>query len=222
MWDQTIRSAIYVNSFQRQSGTPLRHFLVNHTECAKILFRWTKSFRLRRKIHGSNLGLIPGTWCKEVAVAAERKRWAYEDFQPGMVLELGSLPVTAEEIVGFAAQFDPQPMHLEAEAGEASVLGGLSASGFHICAMAMRLMCDGFILDSTSEGAPGVDYVRWRKPVLAGDTIRLRVTVGSKRESRSRPDIGFVGVRHEVINQRGETVCELRNTGIFRKRSGKE
>lgn len=87
-------------------------------------------------------------------MAAEEKRWAYEDFEPGMVFELGSMLVTAEEITDFAAQFDPQPMHLDEEAGEASVLGGLSASGFHICALVMRLMCDGFILDSTSEGSP--------------------------------------------------------------------
>src|SRR5690554_5721511 len=109
------------------------------------------------------------------------KRWAFEDFQEGMTLELGEKLVTAQEIIEFASEFDAQPMHLDEDAGKASILGGLAASGWHSCAMLMRMMCDAFLLDSTSQGAPGIDYVRWMRPVLAGDTINVRTTVLATR-----------------------------------------
>lgn len=142
-------------------------------------------------------------------------KWAYEDFEVGASIELGRKTVTADEIIDFASQFDMQPMHLDEAAGKASILGGLSASGWHSCAMFMRMMCDGFLLDSTSQGAPGVDFVRWKKPTLSGDTLSGRSTVTAKRLSASRPNLGFVTVRHEVSNQRGEVVMELQNTGMF-------
>lgn len=146
------------------------------------------------------------------------KRWAYEDFEEGAVLELGSKTVTAEEIIDFASQFDAQPMHLDEAAGKASILGGLAASGWHTCCLFMRMMCDGFLLDSTSQGSPGIEYARWKKPVLAGDTLSGRSVVAAKRESGSRPNLGFVTVRHELTNQRGEVVLEFQNTGMFLKR----
>ena len=148
------------------------------------------------------------------------KKWAYEDFPEGGTLDLGSKLVTAEEIIAFASEFDAQPMHLDEEAGKASILGGLSASGWHTCSMFMRMMCDAFLLDSTSQGSPGIDYARWKKPVLAGDTLTGRSTVLSKRTSRSRPNIGFVTLRAELFNQRGESVFELENTGMFLTRAG--
>jgi len=143
------------------------------------------------------------------------KRWAYEDFVEGASLDLGTKVVTAEEIVAFASEFDPQPMHLDEEAGRQSILGGLSASGWHTCAMFMRMLCDAFLLDSTSQGSPGIDSVRWKSPVLAGDTLKGRVTVLGKRTSKSRPRLGFVSMRTELVNQRGESVFELENTGMF-------
>jgi acyl dehydratase len=146
------------------------------------------------------------------------KRWAYEDFAEGAALDLGSKHVTAEEIIAFASEFDPQPMHLDETAGKASILGGLSASGWHTCAMFMRMLCDGFLLDSTSQGAPGVDQLKWKRPVLAGDTLNGRVTVLGKRTSKSRPQLGFVSMRAELFNQRGEAVFELENTGMFLSR----
>ncbi len=146
------------------------------------------------------------------------KRWAYEDFEVGSSLELGSKLVTAEEIVEFASEFDPQPMHLEQAAGEASILGGLSASGWHICGMFMRLLCDSLLLDSTSQGSPGIDEVKWKKPVLAGDRLTACSTVLAKRISSSRPGLGLVSMRAEMINQRGESVFELQNTGMFLSR----
>ena len=101
----------------------------------------------------------------------DRKDWAYEDFVEGASIDLGTKLVTAAEIIEFASEFDPQPMHLDEAAGKASILGGLAASGWHTCAMFMRMLCDAFLLDSTSQGAPGIDQVKWKRPVLAGDTL---------------------------------------------------
>lgn len=143
------------------------------------------------------------------------KKWAFEDFFPGQTIDLGERHVTAAEIVEFASEFDFQPMHLDEEAGRASLLGGLSASGWHTSSMLMRMMCDSLLLDSTSQGAPGVDYMRWRKPVLAGDTLKAASRVVATRASSSRPGLGFVTLRSEVVNQRGETVLEMENSGMF-------
>jgi len=146
------------------------------------------------------------------------KTWAFEDFAEGGSIDLGTKDVTAKEIVEFAGEFDPQPMHLDEAAGKASILGGLSASGWHTCAIFMRLICDAFLLDSTSQGAPGVDRIKWKKPVLAGDRLNGKTTVLAKRESKSRPSIGLVTMRSELFNQRGEAVFELENTVMFLKR----
>ncbi len=143
------------------------------------------------------------------------RTWAFEDFVEGATLDLGSKLVTAEEIVEFASEFDSQPMHLDEEAGKRSILGGLSASGWHTCAMFMRLLCDGFLLDSTSQGSPGIEYVKWKKPVLAGDMLTGRCTILSKRLSRSKPQLGFVQLRAEMVNQRGESVFEFENSAMF-------
>jgi acyl dehydratase len=143
------------------------------------------------------------------------RKWAFEDFEVGGVVEFGPRTVTREEMLEFAAAFDPQPMHLEEEAGGASMLGGLSASGFFTTAIFMRMMCDAYILDSTSQGSPGVDEVNFRRPVFSGDSLTGRTVVLSKRVSKSKPGLGFVGVRHELHNQRGELVCDLSNTGMF-------
>lgn len=147
------------------------------------------------------------------------KKWAYEDFTEGATLDFGRKTVSAEEIVEFASEFDPQPMHLDEEAGRASLLGGLAASGWHTCSMFMKLLCDSLLLDSTSQGAPGIDYVKWKKPVLAGDTLTASSTVLAKRLSAKRPNLGFVTMRAKMVNQRGEQVFELQNTGMFLTRA---
>lgn len=145
-------------------------------------------------------------------------KWAYEDFEVDASIELGAKQVTASEIVAFASEFDPQPMHLDEAAGRDSLLGGLGASGWHTCAMFMRLLCDRFLLNSTSQGSPGIDFIRWKKPVLAGDVLTGRCTVLAKRRSQSRPTIGFVTIRSELRNQHGETALELQNTVMFLSR----
>lgn len=142
-------------------------------------------------------------------------RRAFEDFQVGDVLALGERTVTAEEIVEFASEFDMQPMHLDEKAGRESLLGGLSASGWHTCCIFMRMICDTMILNSTSQGSPGIDSVRWRNPVRAGDRLTGTCTVTARRLSASRPGLGLVSCRNVLVNQRGEEVLELENTAMF-------
>ena len=144
---------------------------------------------------------------------------AFEDLTPGRVIELPSYDVTAEEIVAFASEFDPQPFHLDGASEQAEGVGGLIASGWHTCSIAMRMFCDGYLLHSTSQGAPGVGAVRWLRPVRPGDRLSGTTTVRSARLSRSRPGLGFVQVDHELRNQHDETVLKMDNTGMFLTRA---
>lgn len=145
-------------------------------------------------------------------------RLYFEDFKPGSVTEYGPRLVTREEIVGFAAEFDPQPMHLDEDAGRASMLGGLGASGWHSCAVVMRMMCDGFLLDSSSMGAGSVEEVKWLAPVRPGDRLTLRATVLDARLSRSRPDMGIINMQYDVFNAAGERVMTMRSPSLMGRR----
>ena len=145
-------------------------------------------------------------------------RYYWEDFRPGPVLECRREPVTKAEILDFATQFDPQPFHLDEEAAKASMLGGLCASGWHICAMMMRMMCDAYILDSTSLGGPGVDETRWIRPLFVGDALTVRLSCLETRASKSRPEMGLTRFLWEAFNQRDEPVATLRNWAMFRRR----
>ena len=145
-------------------------------------------------------------------------RWWWEDFTPGSVREFGGITVTREAVVAFAREFDPQPFHLDDAAAEASLFGRLSASGWHTCALAMRMMCDDYLLESSSLGSPGLDSLRWSKPVYPGDTLRVRFTVLDSRPMTSRPDVGLVRSRWEVLNQHGDVVLTMDGWGMFRRR----
>ena len=116
----------------------------------------------------------------------EMARIYFEDFVPGTTETYGPRTVTREEIIAFATEFDPQLMHVDEEAAKKTMLGGLSASGWHTCAIMMRLLCDGLVSRSSSMGAPGVDEVKWLKPVRPGDALSARVTILGKREPKSR------------------------------------
>ena len=151
--------------------------------------------------------------------ASAGPRWAFEDFAVGKMLDVGSRTVTAEEIVAFATQFDPQPFHVDADAAKASIYGGLIASGWHTVALVMRMMCDSYLLDATSAGSPGVDQLRWLKPVRAGDTIRAQLVTTDVRASTSKPDRGIVGSEWRVYNQHDELVMTMRGMGLFLRRA---
>lgn len=146
-------------------------------------------------------------------------RYYWEDLQAGRVLDLGTVTPTADEIKHFAAQFDPQPFHLDEEAGRRSVFGGLCASGWHTCAMAMRLTVDNFLRESSSMGSPGLESLKWLKPVYPGDTLALKHRVLESRPMNSRPDLGLVRSVWEMFNQRGEQVLHMEGYGMFRRRT---
>lgn len=142
----------------------------------------------------------------------------YEDFVVGDRLELGRRTVDRNEVVAFAREYDPQPFHVDEEAARASFFGGLIASGWHTCAMVMRMMCDSYLLDCASLGSPGLENIRWLEPVRPGDEIRAVRVVTGKRVSKSRPEVGIVQCRWEVFNQRGSTVMTMEGSGMFRLR----
>lgn len=133
----------------------------------------------------------------------------FEDFAVGQVIDLGTYAVTAEEIREFAIEFDPQPFHLDEAAGRASLLGGLAASGWHVCAMFMRLLADGWLNKSASMGSNGVPEVKWLKPVYAGETLSGQVTVLTKRVSAKRPEMGIFQCLFELFNQEGVKKTEM-------------
>jgi acyl dehydratase len=142
----------------------------------------------------------------------------WEDFPVGDVREFGATPVTREMIVEFASRYDPQPFHVDEEAARQSLFGGLCASGWHTSALAMRMMCDEYLLKAASLGSPGIDNLRWLKPVFAGDTLSVRLTVLATRPMASKPHVGLVQSRWEVLNQRRETVMTMEGWGMYRRR----
>jgi acyl dehydratase len=142
----------------------------------------------------------------------------FEDFATGEVAVSAAYGVTREEILDFARKYDPQPFHTDEAEAAKSMYGGLIASGWHTCAIAMRLICDLYITDSESMGSPGVDNVRWVKPVRPGDTLRLRWTVLETKPSRSRPEMGAVQSKWEILNQHDEVVMHTTGWGLFKRR----
>ena len=145
-------------------------------------------------------------------------KYYWEDFKVGETVVLGERSLSKDEIIAFANEFDPQPFHVDEQAAKESIYGGLIASGWHTCAIAMRMMCDAYLLESASLGSPGVDQVRWLKPVRPGDRLRAQRTILESRSSSSRPELGIVKALWEVFNQRGEKVLSMEGINMFRRR----
>jgi acyl dehydratase len=139
----------------------------------------------------------------------------WEDFEVGQRSEMGRHTFNEKEIIDFAKQFDPQPFHLDAAAAAKTPFGGLVASGWHTCAVGMRLMVESYIGRTVSLGSPGIDNVRWLKPVRAGDTLVYARTVIESRASTSRQGVGLVKHRWEAVNQAGETVLTMEGWGMY-------
>ena len=146
-------------------------------------------------------------------------KYYWEDMPIGFTRDLGRIVPTAQEIKEFARQFDPQPFHLDEEAARQSVFGGLCASGWHTCAMAMKLTVENLLLQTSSMGSPGLEGLRWQKPVFPGDTLQLHYTITDSKALRSRPDIGMVRARWDMFNQKGERVLEMDGWGMFKRRA---
>ncbi|MGZ6125224.1 MAG: MaoC family dehydratase [Myxococcales bacterium] len=142
----------------------------------------------------------------------------YEDFAEGQVYELGEATVSEAEILDFARKFDPQPFHVDPEAGKRSMYGGLIASGWHTGSLYMSLMVRGLLHDSSSLGSAGIEELRWLKPVRPGDRLRARMTITSVRPSTRGADRGTVFTLGELFNQHGERVFFVRSSGMFGRR----
>lgn len=142
----------------------------------------------------------------------------FEDFEPGMVFDLGERGLSKEEIVAFAREFDPQPFHVDEEAANGSSFGGLIASGWHTAAVFMRLYADSLLSRAASMGSPGVEELRWLRPVRPGDTLRARLTVLDTTPSERNPNRGTVHLYSEVFNDRDETVMTMKARGLFARR----
>jgi len=143
----------------------------------------------------------------------------YEDFTEGRVFDLGTYQVTRDEVIAFASEFDPQPFHLDEAAAKSSVLGGLSASGWHNCAIMMRMICDGYLNDAAGMGSSGMDEVKWLKPVYAGETLTGTMTVVARRVSSKRPEMGILTCRWELFNLAGEKKVEQTGVNFMRVRN---
>lgn len=146
-------------------------------------------------------------------------RLHWEDFAPGQVTDCGSRLITRAEIVAFAAEYDPQPMHLDEHAASATLFGGLLASGWHSCCILMRMLTDNLLVDTSFMGAPGVEEVKWLAPLRPGERVTLRATVLETRASRSRPDLGFVKFRFELFDASDKLLMILSVSPMFARRS---
>ncbi len=144
--------------------------------------------------------------------------WYFEDFFEGQEILMGSKTLTEDEIISFATQFDPQPFHIDHEAAEASHFGGVIASGWHTCSIMMRLVVDGLMTRASSMGSPGLEKVRWLKPVRPGDTLTVTYLTQQVKASDSRPDRGVVWSKWQAVNQHGETVATIEGMGMFGRR----
>ena len=143
----------------------------------------------------------------------------FEDYVPGSVHEFGGVPVEESEIIEFAKRFDPQEFHTDPEAAARGPFGGLIASGWHTTALMMRMLVDSYLSPASSLGSPGVDELRWPRPVRPGDTLRVRATVLEAKRSRSKPDRGMVRTLTEVLNQNGEVVMTVNAMTLIRCRN---
>ena len=144
--------------------------------------------------------------------------YTFEDLPVGLTRTFGPLTVSKDEILAFAREYDAQPFHVDEAAAKDSFIGTLIASGWHTCSLNMRLVAEGLLLDATSMGAPGVEEVKWVKPVRPGDTLRSRMTVLESRPSKSRPTLGLVRFHFDVVNQADETVLTQTNWVMFATR----
>ena len=144
--------------------------------------------------------------------ADTRSKRHFEDIEIGKTLAYGAYPVTRDEIFEYAHAYDPQPHHIDEEAAKLSLVKGLCASGWHSCAMFMRMFYDGMLADAASMGGPAIDEVKWMKPVRPGHVLKARSTCVEKRVMRSRPAVGICRMRHEMFNQDDELLMTMENS----------
>ena len=142
----------------------------------------------------------------------------WEDFVPDVRELMGEVTVDLEEVVAFAKRYDPQQFHVDVQEAEKSIYGGIIASGWHTCSMVMRLMCDSYLVNSSSLGSPGIEEVKWLSPVYPGNVLSAFRTVVETRASASKPDRGIVKTFWEVENEKGQLVMSMIGINFFLRR----
>jgi acyl dehydratase len=147
--------------------------------------------------------------------AVPRENRYFEDYVVGSIHEFGSIVVTEEEVIAFARRYDPQVFHIDPVAAKNTKFGGLIASGWLTAGLMMRLLVDNVVSAVASLGSPGVNELRWLKPVRPGDELSIRVTIREARRSRSKPDRGSVSNFVEVLNQNQEVVMTMQSVGMY-------
>jgi acyl dehydratase len=172
---------------------------------ATLVPQLTNQMRLRGARAGSGI-VDSGPVASEVGMTP---RYCWEDFHPGWTYESASHTLGADEIKAFAREYDPQGYHVDEARAARTPFGGLIASGWQTCSIAMRLMCDGYLLESSCIGSPGLEELRWLKPVRPGDALRLRSTVLEQTPSQRQAHRGTVRFRWDVLNQSGDVVCSM-------------
>lgn len=152
------------------------------------------------------------------AGGAAASKLHHEDIEIGKPIAFGSKLLTKEEIIAYGRAFDPQPMHTDAEAAKATPVGGLCASGWHTCALMMRMLYDGHLQNMASLGSPGIDEVRWTRPVRPGTVLSCRHVCTEKRDLASRPDVGIAKITLELLDGAGEVLCRWHTNQLTRRR----
>lgn len=146
-------------------------------------------------------------------------KYYWEDLTPGRVFESKPRTLSAQQIMDFAREYDPQYYHTDEQAARSSPFGGLIASGFQTAAVGMRLMCDSYLKETSCVGSPGLDELRWVKPVRPDDALRLRTTVLEQTPSNKLPNRGTVKFRWELFNQKNEVVCSMVGRQLYLRRT---
>jgi acyl dehydratase len=157
-------------------------------------------------------------WMSDPVFSVPINERYFEDYLPGPVFEYGPIAVTESEVVDFAKKFDPQYIHTDPAKAASGPFGGLIASGWHTSSLMMRLYADNYLSSVASLASPGIDELRWLKPVRPGDSLWIRVTALDSRLSKSKPDLGVVRVYVEVLNQNREIVMTVKTVNLFRRR----
>ena len=147
-------------------------------------------------------------------------KWYFEDHVAGSVFQFGSIVVDEEEMLAFAKRYDPQVFHADPEGAKKTAFGGVIASGWFTGSLAMSLIVEHRLSHVANFGSPGIDEVRWPKPVRPGDALSVRLTIIETRRSQSKPDRGIVRLSIEVLNQSGDVVMSWKGTNIVRCRNG--
>jgi acyl dehydratase len=143
----------------------------------------------------------------------------FEDLNIGQKILIGPISVTEVEIIEFAKKFDPQPFHIDAKKAKDSLFGGLCASGWHTCSLYMRMLYDGLLINLASLGSPGMNEIRWIKPLFPNETIKGELDIIRKTPSKSKPYIGSIVIDSKVFNSKKELIMTMQSISIVKKRN---